>query len=191
MKKPVNTLSIGFTLLLPASVALAFARVSTPHLWIEIPMGATGIGLGFILNNMNIFGQEIAGRERFGITTALLQSTRMVGGMMGTSIVGTIVSHHYASVVVRTMSVLGPSASAQWTPRLSDPRILVDETLRDRVFSELGAAGLDAPALVDAARDALVQSIHIGVMLTAVAALLGRRIAYITFRRPATPVARS
>lgn len=49
MKKPVNTLSIGFT------------RISTPHLWIEIPMGATGIGLGFILNNMNVFGQEIAG----------------------------------------------------------------------------------------------------------------------------------
>lgn len=91
---------------------------------------------------------------------------------MGTSIVGTIFSHHYASVVERTMSVLGPSASAQWTPRLSDPRILVDEALRDRVLSKLGAAGLDAPALVDAARDALVQSIHIGVMLTSVAALV-------------------
>ena len=103
MRKPMNILSIGFTLLLFASVALAFAQESTPHLWIELPMAATGIGLGFILNNMNIFGQEIAGRERFGITTALLQSTRMVGGMLGTSIVGTIVAHHYANVVERTM----------------------------------------------------------------------------------------
>ncbi len=46
------------------AAALSFTRASTPHLWIELPMGATGIGLGFILNNMNMFGQEIAGRER-------------------------------------------------------------------------------------------------------------------------------
>jgi EmrB/QacA subfamily drug resistance transporter len=195
MKKPVNILSIGFTLLLFASVALAFARISTPYLWIELPMAATGIGLGFVLNNMNIFGQEIAGRERFGITTALLQSTRMVGGMMGTSIVGTIVAHHYASVVERTLSVLGPSVSAQWLPRLDDPRILVDEVLRGRLLAELGTAGLDGPALFGVARDALVQSIHIGVMLTAVAALVAallvRRIAHITFRKPAAPAAGS
>ncbi|SAL65277.1 major facilitator transporter [Caballeronia peredens] len=194
MRRPVMILSIGFTLLLLASIALVFARAATPHVWIEIPMAAVGIGLGFVLNNMNVFGQEIAGRERFGITTALLQSTRMVGGMLGTSIVGTIVAHHYASVVERTISVLGAAASAQWSPRLSDPRILVDEALRERLLAELGAAGLDAPALLDAARDALVQAIHIGVMLTAVAALVAallvRRIAHITFRKPATPVAK-
>jgi hypothetical protein len=134
-----------------------------------------------------VFGQEIAGRERFGITTALLQSTRMVGGMLGTSIVGTIVAHHYASVVERTISVLGASASAQWQPRFADPQILVDEALRDTLLRDLGAAGLDASALFDAARDALVQSVHIGVMLTAVAALVAtllvRRIGHITFRK--------
>ncbi len=187
LRKPTMILTIGFTLLMLASVALAFAQETTSYLYIELPMGAVGIGLGFVLNNMNIFGQEIAGRERFGITTALLQSTRMVGGMLGTSIVGTIVAHHYASVVSRTISVLGTSAASQWRPRFIDPRILVDEALRDTLLSELRTAGLDAPALFDAARDALVQSIHIGVMLTAVAALVAallvRRISHITFRR--------
>ncbi|KIG08651.1 EmrB/QacA family drug resistance transporter [Caballeronia concitans] len=187
LRKPTLILTIGFSLLLVASVALSFARASTPHVWIELPMGAVGIGLGFVLNNMNVFGQEIAGRERFGITTALLQSTRMVGGMLGTSIVGTIVAHHYASVVERTISVLGASASAQWQPRFADPQILVDEALRDTLLRDLGAAGLDASALFDAARDALVQSVHIGVMLTAVAALVAtllvRRIGHITFRK--------
>jgi MFS family permease len=192
LKKPTMILSIGFGLLLASSVGLSFVRAVTPHLWVEITMGATGIGLGFILNNMNIFGQEIAGRERFGITTALLQSTRMVGGMMGTSIVGTIVAHHYASVVGRTISVLGTQVSAQWAPRFTDPRILVDEAMRDGLMAELGRAGLDASALFDAARDALVASIHIGTMLTAVAALaaslLVRRISHITFRKAGTGV---
>lgn len=190
LPKPTLILSIGFTLLLAASVALAFARASTPHIWIEIPMAGIGIGLGFILNNLNVFGQEIAGRERFGITTALLQSTRMVGGMLGTSIVATIVAHHYANVVARTIRVIGEPAASTWLPRFADPRILIDDGLRQRLVADLRPTGLDAQALVDAARDALVQSIHIGVMLTAVAALAAalivRRIAHITFRRAGT-----
>ena len=156
----------------------------------RIPMAGIGIGLGFILNNLNVFGQEIAGRERFGITTALLQSTRMVGGMLGTSIVATIVAHHYRSVVARTISVIGEPAASTWLPRFADPRILIDEGLRERLIGDLRPAGLDAQALIDAARDALVQSIHIGVMLTAVAALAAalmvRRISHITFRRAGT-----
>jgi cyanate permease len=75
MKKPTRILSIGFTLLMFASIGIAFANPDTPYLRIELPMGAVGIGLGFILNNLNVFGQEIAGRERFGITTACRTTT--------------------------------------------------------------------------------------------------------------------
>jgi EmrB/QacA subfamily drug resistance transporter len=185
LPKPTLILSIGFGLLLLASMALALSDASTPHVWIEIPMAGIGIGLGFILNNLNVFGQEIAGRERFGITTALLQSTRMVGGMLGTSVVATIVQHHYREIVTQTMRVLGAPAAATWLPRFSDPRILIDPALRAQALADLSRAGLDGPALVESARAALVQSIHIGVMLTAVAALsaalIVRRIAGITF----------
>ena len=106
-------------------------------------MGAVGIGLGFILNNLNVFGQEIAGRERFGITTALLQSTRMVGGMLGTSIVATVVQHHYRNVVTRTMSVLGEPAASQWRPRFVDLRILIDEASRLKLIADMKPSGLD------------------------------------------------
>ncbi len=95
----------------------------------------------------------------------------------------------YANVVERTMSVLGASVSAQWLPRFSDPRILVDDVQRDTLLGDLGA-GLDASALFDAARDALVQSVHIGTMLTAVAALVAallvRHISHIVFRKVGT-----
>jgi EmrB/QacA subfamily drug resistance transporter len=187
LSKPTLILSIGFVLLLCASLGLAFTDAATSHVWIEIPMAGIGIGLGFILNNLNVFAQQIAGRERFGIATALLQSTRMVGGMLGTSIVGTIVQHHYREVVAGTLRVLGASASSTWLPRFADPRILIDPALRAKVLAELLPTGLDGPALVEGARSALVQSIHIGVMLTAVAALsaafIVRRVAGITFRR--------
>jgi hypothetical protein len=114
----------------------------------------------------------------------------MVGGMLGASIVATIVAHHYRSAMERTLSVLGPQVAPVWMPRLDDPRILVDEALRARVTADLGGAGLDAFAMISAARDALVQSIHIGVMLTGVAALVAcllvRRVSHITFRRSAS-----
>ncbi|MFL9884564.1 MFS transporter [Paraburkholderia agricolaris] len=187
MKKPTRILSIGFALLLFAAIALAFANPQTPHVWIELPMAAVGIGLGFILNNLNVFGQEIAGRERFGITTALLQSTRMVGGMLGTSIVATVVQHHYRDVVTRTMSVLGEPAVSQWQPRFVDLRILIDEASRLKLIADMRPSGLNTLALIDTARDALVQSIHIGVWLTAVAALaaalLVQRISHVVFRK--------
>ncbi|MGF6541476.1 hypothetical protein OKW32_004826 [Paraburkholderia youngii] len=49
------------------------------------------------------------------------------------------------------------------------------------------SSGLDTLALIDSARDALVQSIHMGVWLTAVAslaaALLVQRISHVVFRK--------
>jgi EmrB/QacA subfamily drug resistance transporter len=187
MPKPTLILSIGFMLLVVASVGLALATPATPHLYLELAMAAVGIGLGFILNNLNVFGQEIAGRERFGITTALLQSTRMVGGMLGTSIVATIINRRYEAGVSDSLRVLGEPVASTWLPRLSDVRILIDPSLRDSLLAELGRAGLAGPALVEAARQVLVQSIHIGVVLTGIAALVAaltvRRILHITFKR--------
>jgi EmrB/QacA subfamily drug resistance transporter len=187
LSRPTAILTIGFALLVVASLGIALATPATPHLYLELSMAAVGIGLGFILNNLNVFGQEIAGRERFGITTALLQSTRMVGGMLGTSVVATIVNRRYASGVDDSLRVLGEPVAAKWRGQLGDPRILVDEGLRDTLLGELKRAGLEGPALLDAARHVLVQSIHIGVLLTGcaalAAALLVRRISHITFRR--------
>ncbi|MFC0400083.1 MFS transporter [Paraburkholderia rhizosphaerae] len=187
MSRPSAILTIGFGLLVAASIGISLSTPVTPHLYLELSMGAVGIGLGFILNNLNVFGQEIAGRERFGITTALLQSTRMVGGMLGTSVVATIVNRRYASGVDDALRVFGEPVAAKWRPALGDPRILVDESLRDSLLAQLKRAGLDGPALLDAARHVMVQSIHIGVVLTGcaalAAALLVRKIAHITFRR--------
>jgi EmrB/QacA subfamily drug resistance transporter len=187
LPRPTAILTVGFALLVVASAGLAFATTNTRHLWLELAMSAVGIGLGFILNNLNVFGQEIAGRERFGITTALLQSTRMVGGMLGTSIVGTIVNHRYAAGVGDALAVLGAPQQAHWLPQLADPRVLIDPVLRAGLVAQMKTAGLDGAGLIEAVRRVLVDSIHLGIGLTGVAALaaalLVRRIAHIRFSR--------
>ncbi|WP_414451941.1 MFS transporter [Burkholderia sp. 22PA0099] len=195
LKKPTLILSIGFGLLAAASATLALTGALTPRLILEVAMGAIGIGLGFILNNLNIFSQEIAGRERFGITTALLQSTRMVGGMLGTSILATIVQHRYATGVGEALSVLGPDTAARWLAQLADPRVLVDPGVGEALLAKLHAAGLDGGALLEAARRTMVQSIHIGIALAGCAAVaaawLVRRIAHIRFSKAPTAATQS
>ncbi len=191
LKKPTAILSVGFGLLVAASVGLAFTTRATSYIWLELSMAAVGVGLGFILNNLNIFGQEIAGRERFGITTALLQSTRMVGGMLGTSIVATIVNHRYAAGIGDALAVLGAPGAARWQPQLSDPRVLIDPALRDGLTLHMKQAGLDGAALIEAVRHVLVDAIHLGIGLTGFAALVAalcvRRISHIRFSRAAAP----
>lgn len=99
----------------------------------------------------------------------------------------TIINRRYEAGVADSLRVLGEPVASVWLPRLSDPRILIDPSLRDTLLGELNRAGLAGPALVEAARQVLVQSIHIGVVLTGgaalVAAFMVRRISQITFRR--------
>src|SRR5690606_4851231 len=79
---PMAMLYVGFALLITASAGLLLTHSSTPHGLIALYMGLAGLGIGFVMPNLTVFGQQIAGREHLGIATALLQSLRMVGGML-------------------------------------------------------------------------------------------------------------
>ena len=83
-------------------------------------MGIGGLGLGFVLPNLTIFAQQTAGREHLGIATALLQSLRMIGGMIGTAMTGSLVTHMYASGVRDALDRSG----GDWFRDLGDPQIL-------------------------------------------------------------------
>lgn len=185
LARPTNMLVIGFCLLAIASACVGLSHRDTPHGLLALAMACAGIGIGFILNNMNVFGQEIAGRERFGITTALLQSTRMVGGMLGTTIVGTLVNHWYARGVAGAVSGFDGTLAAHAVARALDPRILIDPAVRTELLTDLRAMGIDGAPLVETARQTLVNAVHAGVLLTGVAAivaaLLVRRIRQIQF----------
>jgi EmrB/QacA subfamily drug resistance transporter len=192
LKKPTTILSAGFLLLLIACLGVAMTYRYTSLWLLEIALGCGGVGLGFILNNMNIFVQEIAGRSNFGIATALMQSTRMVGGMIGTAAVGTIVARSYASGVGDALEHLTTAANAaRWTAALSDPQVLVDAGTRAMVLTRLAEAGIDGPEILNLSRQLLVGSIHTGVlfvaMATAAAVMLVRRIPDVTLHAKPVP----
>jgi EmrB/QacA subfamily drug resistance transporter len=99
LRAPMTIVTVGFALIGAGCIGATMLGGTSPPIWGAASMAAAGVGLGFIFNNLNVFAQELSGPSRFGITTALIQSTRMVGGMLGTATIGTLVSRSLAHVV--------------------------------------------------------------------------------------------
>jgi EmrB/QacA subfamily drug resistance transporter len=189
LTNPTSILTAGFALLLIACLGVVAMHRGTPHGLLEVALACGGVGLGFILNNMNVFTQDLAGRTRFGIATALMQSTRMVGGMMGTAAVGTLVAHRYASGVAHVLALAVTHGSPDaWLGRVTDPQVLVDMAAQQALLADLQRAGIDGRPVIDASREVLVSAINDGLLMTAVgvlaALLLVRRIADVRLHRP-------
>lgn len=187
---PALILYAGFILLAISAIGITTLHKSTPHMVMVLYMLCSGLGLGLVLPNLTIFTQEIAGRTHLGIATAMIQSLRMVGGMLGTALVGTLVNHLYVS---RVRDMLDAAHGSQWLPRLNDPQILINKVAQGTLVAELNALGLQGVALIEAARVSLVSSIHVGQMLSigvAVLALLQmRRVPKLHLRRRKDAVA--
>jgi hypothetical protein len=106
---------------------------------------------------VTLFAQASAPRAQLGVATAMIQSMRMIGGMLGTALIGTLVSHLYA---YRIGAMLQARGGAQWASWLHEPQILVDHALAARFGAAAQQAGQDAAALLAGARGSLVEAIH-------------------------------
>lgn len=169
VKNPNAMLFVGFALLALACLGVVIATRSMPRPLLMTFMVLGGMGLGFVMPNLTVFAQLTAGREHLGIATALLQSLRMIGGMIGTALTGTLISHLYASGVHLS---LDKDNATHWFSDLSDPQILINHDAQTTLLSQLAAAGHNGAMLLESARESLVAAIHIGLAVAAVVAVL-------------------
>ena len=136
-----------------------------------------GLGLGFVMPNLTVFAQQTAGRQHLGIATALLQSLRMIGGMIGTALTGRSISHLYASGV---QLALEKDHATHWFADLCDPQILINRDAQATLLSQLAQPATTARCCSKQRARSLVAAIHIGLALAAVVAvvaLCGNRVA--------------
>ncbi|CAM2148452.1 MDR family MFS transporter [Paraburkholderia tropica] len=189
IRNPNLMLYIGFAMLAIACFAVALATRSMPRGLLMTFMIVGGLGLGFVMPNLTVFAQQTAGREHLGIATALLQSLRMIGGMIGTALTGTMVTQLYASGVQKSLAA---DQATHWLPQLADPQILVNRDAQTALIGELAKAGHNGAPLLEAAREALVGAIHLGIALAALVALVSlwqtRRVPLIKLQRKVEPV---
>ncbi|RQR52575.1 MFS transporter [Burkholderia sp. Bp9126] len=188
IRHPNAMLHVGFVLFAITCVGVVAATHTTPRWVLMALMVAGGVGLGFVLPNLTVFAQQTAGREHLGIATALLQSLRMVGGMVGAALTGTLVNQMYAGGV---RDALAADHALQWHARLADPQILIDRAAQGGLVTELTRAGHNGALLLEAARESLVGAIHLGVAVAAAVAVFSvwqcRRVPPITLRRKIEP----
>jgi EmrB/QacA subfamily drug resistance transporter len=169
VRRPTAMLYVGCALLAIACIGTATATRTMPHSLLMGLMMLAGIGLGFVLPNLTVFAQETAGREHLGIATALLQSLRMIGGMFGAAVTGTLISHLYARGVRDALTAAHASA---WWRTMRDPQILVNRDAQRTLLDSLAHAGQDGLALLEQARESLVTAIHAGLAVGAVIAVI-------------------
>ncbi|KAG1438669.1 hypothetical protein G6F57_019749 [Rhizopus arrhizus] len=184
IRNPNRMLYAGFLLMALSCLGIVTTHSYTSHGLIAAYMLMAGLGMGFIMPNLTVFAQQTAGRTHLGIATALLQSLRMIGGMLGTAVVGTMVSHSYFSGVESTLR----RASAQWQPELLDPQMLVNPAAQTQFLAQLAHQGQDGTSLIEIARVALVGAIHEGQLIALAVAIFAlwcvRRVPLVQLARP-------
>jgi len=166
---------IGFALYAAGCLALVVMKGHEPHaVWMSC-MGASGLGLGLVATNLTICSQQIVTRDHLGAVTALMQSLRIFGGMLGTAITGALLGHLYAQSVNRS---LDSYQATQWLKSFASPDVLVDRTEQSALIEHLVAAGHSGDPMMHMAREALIGSIHIGLSVAGLAALVGLCLAW-------------
>lgn len=188
LPRPNIMLFIGFVFLAACAGGLIFTSKSTSALTMSVYMMFGGLGLGFVMPNLTVFAQQVAGRKLLGITTAMLQSTRMIGGMVGTALVGTLVGYTYVQGVHRAVPDV---AQAPWGSALLDPQVLVNPAIQSDFIARLFRADLNGAALIELARSSMVDGVHMGMgatLLVAVVAMLWvLKVPFIDLKRRIAP----
>ncbi len=169
LSKPNHMLYAGFALQVLACLGMVTAHKGTSQWLLALYMMMAGMGLGFVMPNLTVFAQETAGRALLGISTAMLQSVRMIGGMLGTAIVGTLVTHHYIDGVRHAVP---QGRGTEWLGLLEDPQVLVNGAIQSDFMAQLQQQGMAGHVVIDLARMALVEAVHSGLMTALLMALI-------------------
>lgn len=170
LSRPNHILYAGFVLVLVCILGTIFSHRGGSENVFMAYMVAGGVGLGMIMPNLTIFSQEVAGKSHLGIATALVQSIRMIGGMLGIAIVGSVINYLYAAGMTGQLSGKIPKDSFQ---ALYDPQLLVNPAEQSALQEQALQNGLgDIQPWIDAGRETLTVAIHSGFWIVFALTLL-------------------
>lgn len=157
--------------------AYGFLGLHTPLVRIEILLLVMGLSIGMVLGTVSAALISSLPLERAGAGSAVTNTVRQTGSVIGIAVGGTIMSIVYRRAI---------------EPSLSD----VPEPVRDRarVSAEQArhaATAIHRPDLADAADDAFIHAMHVGAVWIMLIALFGAAVLMIALRpagKPTEPV---
>ncbi|WP_412473115.1 MFS transporter [Burkholderia stabilis] len=154
IERPNRLLYAGFALLALSCAGIACVPAQRAGLPMSVAMLLGGVGIGLVMPNLTVFAQQVAGKKQLGIATALVQSARMVGGMLGTAVVGTLSHALYRAHLATELGAHGQSLSGLLAP-LGDPQVLLESGAAPHVADGAGALSAALAPWIAIAREAL------------------------------------
>ena len=125
LKSPNTLPKLGLAALLLACVGLATCGHRASFGMLLGLMLLAGGGLGFVLLNLTLFTQTLAEPRHLGIATALVQSLRLVGGLLGAAAMGAVITFFYRYALWQQVGKI-PAAMLS---TLQDPQVLLNPTV--------------------------------------------------------------
>ena len=141
----------------------------TSDAWLMTVFGLCGFSLGFQLPNLSLQIMAVAGRRHMGVASALAQTTRMIGSMLGVGVASVLVNALYGR---QTAAALAQHHITEETlvKLLSSPQILIRQQDQEALRTLAQGLGLDTAPLFEAARLGLVSGTHAAFFLCALIA---------------------
>ncbi|MGB4813130.1 MAG: MDR family MFS transporter [Methylophilaceae bacterium] len=172
---PNLVLYFGLSAFLISAVTMTQVTILTSHTMIIVAMALGGLGMGLLLPNLTLIVQASAAKTQLGIATAMLQSMRMVGSMMGAAVIGSIISSQYTSKI---HSLLTIKNSTQLEYSLDNPQILFSNEKSEQFLHLLPLNRNEGLHLLAYAKEALVNAVHDSQWFITVLVLLAFWLAY-------------
>jgi EmrB/QacA subfamily drug resistance transporter len=154
---PNLVLYFGLSAFFISAAAMTQVTVVTSHTMIISAMALAGLGIGLLLPNLTLIVQASAAKTQLGIATAMLQSMRMVGSMMGAAVIGSIISSQYT---LRIHTLLAMKSSTQLESSLDNPQVLFSHEKSEQFLHLLPLNQSEGFYLLAKAKEALVNAVH-------------------------------
>ncbi|MEC5397843.1 MFS transporter [Uliginosibacterium sp. H1] len=188
LQKPERLIGWGLLLLMVGCLLLNLIRADSPQALSMLAFAMCGLALGFQLPNLTLHIQTVVEARDLGISSALIQTTRMLGSMLGASLAGVLVHLTYSNRITAALAQAGVS-HAEVARLLATPQILIrgeDQAALQTLGQQLGFV---PQALLDQARDGLIAGVHYAFLACALIALasflLSRSLPPFVLHRPA------
>jgi MFS transporter len=164
--RPIAVPSLAVAALSMGAVGLL--GLHTPLFWIEVMLLVQGLSVGMVL--APVTGALLSGLplERSGAGSAVTNTARQAGSVIGIAVGGTIMSIAYRAAVEPSLGAV--------------PKALRDEARVSAEQARYVAAELDRPALARAADQAYIHSMHVGAALIMVIGIVATAVLIFALR---------
>ncbi|MFI9152064.1 DHA2 family efflux MFS transporter permease subunit [Streptomyces sp. NPDC053367] len=162
---------VSLAMVTAAVTFLAYVRLDldTAMVWFWLLMLVQGLAMGAAVAPTTEAIMAVLPQERTGAGSAVNNSMRQIGGVLGVAVLGSLLTSAYGSDVERSLAGL-PAPAAETARQSAEATRQV-------------AAEAHLPRLVDAANDSFLHAMHLTSVVGAGVAALGALVVFLTFRR--------